>query len=232
MSDLRCTCGNVLPPSFPGARVTCACGAAVDIPGPDPAAERASTPYRAASAVVAAEPLAACPFCGHESPALARVCPTCDVRLESARCRRCFALGAPGAYTCSGCGAALPRDVLFDPNDAPCPRCATPLETARGEADPVHECPRCGGIFASISVLPRILVEAENGRLPLTRGGKVPVANEAHYVPCPMCHARMNRTGFAKTGVIVDVCARHGTWFDPGELTRALGLVAQRRRVL
>ena len=43
------------------------------------------------------------------------------------------------------------------------------------------------------------------------------------YVPCPLCHATMNRVNFGKvSGVIVDVCKMHGTWFDAGELTRVV----------
>ncbi len=36
----------------------------------------------------------------------------------------------------------------------------------------------------------------------------------------------MNRKNFgASSGVIVDVCAKHGTWFDAGELPRVLAFV-------
>jgi Zn-finger nucleic acid-binding protein len=38
----------------------------------------------------------------------------------------------------------------------------------------------------------------------------------------------MNRVNFGKrSGVIVDVCKGHGTWFDAGELTRAIEFVAR-----
>jgi Zn-finger nucleic acid-binding protein len=47
----------------------------------------------------------------------------------------------------------------------------------------------------------------------------------------------MNRVNFGKvSGVIVDVCRAHGTWFDGGELTRVVsfaafgGLTKARRR--
>jgi Zn-finger nucleic acid-binding protein len=37
----------------------------------------------------------------------------------------------------------------------------------------------------------------------------------------------MNRKNFAEvSGVIVDVCKKHGTWFDLGELPRVLAFVA------
>src|SRR5690606_12635056 len=93
------------------------------------------------------EPAATCPFCGHECPALARICPGCDVRLENVRCARCYSLQPPGAFTCRRCGQGLELEPLFDPTDAPCPRCVTPLEAPPGAEAPLNECPRCGGLF-------------------------------------------------------------------------------------
>jgi len=59
------------------------------------------------------------------------------------------------------------------------------------------------------------------------------------YVPCPQCGQLMNRLNFARcSGVIVDVCKGHGTWFDRDELRqivefiRAGGLEASRTREL
>ncbi len=47
------------------------------------------------------------------------------------------------------------------------------------------------------------------------------------YIPCPECTSLMNRKNFGgMSGVIVDVCKRHGTWFDLGELPRVLAFVA------
>jgi Zn-finger nucleic acid-binding protein len=71
-------------------------------------------------------------------------------------------------------------------------------------------------------------------RRPLApKGVGVPV----RYLPCPTCSALMNRHNFGGTsGVIVDVCGRHGVWFDAGELPRVLtfvesgGLAESRRR--
>lgn len=123
--------------------------------------------------------------------------------------------------------------MLFDATDAPCPRCATPLETPRDAREPVHECPRCFGVFVTREVLERVVEEASRGRIPVARDGRPSsgaVTVAAHYVPCPMCHARMNRTTLARgSGVVVDACARHGTWFEAGELTRTLVSLATRR---
>ena len=39
------------------------------------------------------------------------------------------------------------------------------------------------------------------------------------YVKCPECAQLMHRVNFAKcSGIILDVCKGHGTWFDRDEL--------------
>ena len=48
-----------------------------------------------------------------------------------------------------------------------------------------------------------------------------------NYIPCPECAVLMNRKNFGGTsGVVVDVCKKHGTWFDEGELPRVIAFVA------
>jgi Zn-finger nucleic acid-binding protein len=99
----------------------------------------------------------------------------------------------------------------------------------------MHECGRCGGLFLDHPTLARIVQERETaGPLPvpgarpfeLTRTAGL-VEREVRYVKCPMCHERMNRVNFGRrSGVVVDVCRSHGTWFDPGELTRVTEWVA------
>jgi Zn-finger nucleic acid-binding protein len=43
---------------------------------------------------------------------------------------------------------------------------------------------------------------------------------------CPLCQAVMQRSAFGKTsGILVDVCAAHGTWFDRGELEQVIDFV-------
>jgi Zn-finger nucleic acid-binding protein len=90
----------------------------------------------------------------------------------------------------------------------------------------VHECPRCGGLFVRREALAEILAAAEISG-PMQVPPKPSVLAEVQYLPCPMCHSSMNRLNFGKlSGVIVDVCKKHGTWFDAGELTRVVAFVA------
>jgi len=166
-------------------------------------------------------------------PPLARLCVGCDVRLDKVRCARCFSLQAPGDFACARCGQPLELEPLLDASDAPCPRCSTPLESASGTDARLHECPRCGGLFVPRDALAAILCSAEeDGRGPGARpfgadAGRTPTAMPVRYLPCPLCHATMNRVNFGKvSGVIVDSCRAHGTWFDAGELTRVVAFAA------
>ncbi len=46
------------------------------------------------------------------------------------------------------------------------------------------------------------------------------------YRRCPMCNEWMQRRNFGATsGVVVDVCAPHGVWFDAWELQQVLSFV-------
>jgi Zn-finger nucleic acid-binding protein len=170
---------------------------------------------------------------------MVRVCPHCDVRLDNVRCTRCYSLQPPGSFACGRCGQALELEPLLDATDAPCPRCKSPLETTGGGGVPyaanaglvqdarVQECPRCGGMFVPRDALAEILCRAElNG--PFTEAHRpVMPLDQVKYVPCPLCHTSMNRVNFGKvSGVIVDVCRPHGTWFDGGELTRVVAFAA------
>lgn len=229
MSSACTHCGRDLPPAFPGAVVACAaCGQSTAIERISVAAS--SSPYRDAGSAAPPEADVRCPYCSHACPPLVRICPSCDVRLENVRCAGCYSLQAPGAFTCARCKRSLELEPLLDPTDAPCPRCRHPLEVASEAAgerdDRVRECPRCGGIFVPREALAELLARAEvHGAISVVQRGTTPDA--VTYPPCPLCHVPMNRVNFGRvSGVIVDVCKAHGTWFDAGELTRVLAFVA------
>ena len=43
------------------------------------------------------------------------------------------------------------------------------------------------------------------------------------YRNCPVCKEQMARRNFGKrSGVVVDICRKHGTWLDAGELNQLL----------
>jgi Zn-finger nucleic acid-binding protein len=91
-----------------------------------------------------------------------------------------------------------------------------------------EECHGCGGAFVDLETLAWAQAHADELR---SQSGVASIAGTAahsldRYVKCPRCRDVMNRKVFGKrSGVIVDVCRAHGTWFDAGELARALDFV-------
>lgn len=230
-------CGAKLaePAVFPGGTVRCACGTENVVLPPPAASPPAAGPYREAAPVAPVvehtgeATMLACPFCGGPCTQDARACPHCSVELAAVRCPRCFALHFTGARFCSQCRAELHAEPLLDASDAPCPRCARPLGTTRDAG--VFECAACGGLFVDHTAFATLAAEKEAEAKPFAaRAPHAPPSKldaEVHYVKCPVCGNVMNRINFGhRSGVIVNVCGHHGTWFDAGELTRVLEWIA------
>ena len=94
-------------------------------------------------------------------------------------------------------------------------------------ATAMRECERCAGLWVEVAALEKICADREEQSAVL--GAALPAAQQVaanvesdkvHYVPCPQCGQLINRINFAHcSGVIVDVCKGHGTWFDRDELS-------------
>lgn len=100
-----------------------------------------------------------------------------------------------------------------------------------GSAD-LRECPQCEGLWADKDTLQQICSDRERQAAILGMPTVVKtdlignVEQNIRYMPCPMCKTLMNRVNFSRcSGVIVDVCARHGTWFDKDELRRIVEFI-------
>ena len=169
-----------------------------------------------------------CPACGAPVEAGARHCSYCRAPVATVRCAACFDVSPPGAVHCAGCGRELGLEPIPEPAPFGCPACGRELTAFAGGPGRLYDCPACGGQFVEQALLRELLERREIygsavPRRPLApRGELAPV----RYLPCPACEALMNRTHFGGTsGVVVDVCARHGVWFDAGELPRVLAFV-------
>jgi Zn-finger nucleic acid-binding protein len=92
----------------------------------------------------------------------------------------------------------------------------------------LHECPKCFGIWLDTMMFERVCRSAEREASLLGAAQPLPTAGLApvRYVPCPECRQLMHRVNFARcSGVIVDVCRPHGTWFDRHELHRIVAFI-------
>ena len=94
---------------------------------------------------------------------------------------------------------------------------------------PLHECGKCYGLWLDTASFEHVCRNAEQKAAALgsaqSVGGPAALA-PVRYVRCPQCNELMHRLNFARcSGVIVDVCRAHGTWFDANELHRIVHFV-------
>ena len=171
-----------------------------------------------------------CPVCGAFARDAERTCRHCSTLLATLRCAQCFELNFPDDLHCRGCGLELGLEPIAEGSKLACPDCKLPLHAFKAGAGELYACERCGGQMVTHGLL-RSLVEQKDvlgSALPTgseaVRGN--PLSDRVRYRPCPACEQFMHRKNFGGTsGIVVDVCTLHGTFFDPGELPRVLEFV-------
>lgn len=114
-----------------------------------------------------------------------------------------------------------------------CPKCSQTLAVAvEGECE-VDVCSSCRGIWVDLveeksllQIKPEVFSIDELRRLrsvyePLGR------IDPVKYVPCPICGDFMSRkTWGSHSGVVVDKCLKHGTWYDADEMEKIREYIA------
>ena len=101
---------------------------------------------------------------------------------------------------------------------------------------PVHGCRRCGGVWIGNETLDGLVEAAASTGERVTVAGtgtvhrrQLPTGTMTGpivYRRCAECNTPMTRRNFARiSGVIVDTCGQHGTFFDAGELEDVLAFV-------
>jgi Zn-finger nucleic acid-binding protein len=147
-----------------------------------------------------------------------------------------------GSKHCQRCGAAaaIPKQTGSPQRD--CPRCRLEMSSLTIGSTPVRECEQCLGLWLDVASFEKLCVDREQQSVVLGTASLAPTSavqqrKKESYVPCPECLQLMNRINFARcSGVIVDICKGHGTWFDRDELSRIVefirggGLEASRAR--
>ncbi|MBN2359899.1 MAG: zf-TFIIB domain-containing protein [Deltaproteobacteria bacterium] len=176
-----------------------------------------------------------CPSCGGTIEAKAQRCRFCHTQLTRRNCPKCFAALREEARFCDQCGASV-RPLTADTMRASthdCPRCQMPLFFQTCSEYPVEVCGQCLGMWLDHETLEHIYRDAPK-RLESVAPQALPVADpgaandrlppqRTAYIPCPVCKRMMNPTNYARrSGVIIDVCRDHGTWFDADELNKIL----------
>jgi Zn-finger nucleic acid-binding protein len=179
-----------------------------------------------------------CGECGGPNAAGVRRCEFCRAAIATLRCGDCYQLNVPQNDFCSGCGHVLGLQPIELPSELDCPECGTRFRSLDGDPGALHDCENCGGQFVEHRLLNALIERRRRYRIDAARRA-VPPTGPVRYFPCPACAQIMNRRNFGKaSGVIVDVCARHGVWFECGELPKVLafveggGIATARRREL
>lgn len=185
-----------------------------------------------------------CPMCGAAAETDSPHCLYCNARLATVACPSCFGMIFLGSRHCPRCGALAERVEVQSAGSRQCPRCRVPMEAIAMGAAQLHECARCEGLWVAAAAFEQICADREQQSILLGMPGAGRAVKSSgaeqgsvRYVPCPECHQLMNRVNFARcSGVVVDVCKGHGSWFDRDELQRTVefiragGLTASRAR--
>jgi Zn-finger nucleic acid-binding protein len=174
-----------------------------------------------------------CPMCGAPVADLnSPQCEHCGARLATVACPSCFGLIFQGAKFCSHCGAKVDRTEVDSTTTRQCPRCNLNLNAVLVGNTSLRECPHCEGIWVDADLLQQICADREKQSAVLGLPFIIEptevenIEEHIHYLRCPICSQFMNRVNFAHcSGVIVDVCMPHGTWFDKDELRRIIEFI-------
>jgi len=207
--------------------IPCRCGESVD-----------ARPREPQDAVVAR-----CGACGAQVQPDQEECAYCGSAIVRDRghlsliCPECYARCAEDARFCTACGVGFePQKVEIQGIELPCPVCSLLMPPRQVAGVGLNECSSCHGLWVpeeSFDGLVNRAIETRRSGGALSAGafaprvtGSNPAAQEIRYRRCPVCEAFMQRRNFRKSsGVILDVCAEHGTWLDADELEQIAGFI-------
>ena len=180
-----------------------------------------------------------CSNCGGVLRDAARKCDYCaaEITLEERRlasiCPKCFARMAVGAKFCMECGIEVqPQALLAFAEGTVCPRCKAPLASRMLGNVAVVECAHCGGFWMNQDAFVSACEQNDiGGEIERALGGRPPRQDPAQqapvsYLKCIACGELMWRKNYGhSSGVIIDVCNKHGVWLDHRELQKILAFV-------
>lgn len=117
-------------------------------------------------------------------------------------------------------------------SDINCPKCSVKMTSVKLNGAESNECPGCGGIWVAhfeekqvLEMMPKVFTIEElrnfkNAYKPESCTEKI------RYFKCPGCGKFMWRKNYMHhSGIIVDTCKKCGTFFDKGELEKAVEFI-------
>ncbi len=180
-----------------------------------------------------------CSSCGAPRGQRASVCRHCGSEFTlieqdlNTVCPACFVRVSDHARFCHACATPLTAELVAgQPTRHVCPACK-PRRRLRsrqlGESQfSVLECPGCAGLWIGLKTLDRILeLDARRAGPIVLNQPRRPSTYSKEYRPCAVCQGLMPRRNFGngQSGVVVDVCGFHGSWFDVDEFAQLLNWV-------
>ena len=172
-----------------------------------------------------------CPMCGAATSSDASQCRYCEAQLATIACPSCFEMMFIGSKHCPRCGATADRDDTTVTTGKHCPRCRSAMQVVTVGKQKVLECATCLGLWLTPNSFEKICADKEEhsavlGSASLANANRGVPETKVNYIPCPECSQLMNRANFARcSGVIIDLCKKHGIWFDRSELSRIVEFI-------
>jgi Zn-finger nucleic acid-binding protein len=169
-----------------------------------------------------------CPSCGASVSSDATNCLYCGAMLQTVACPSCFGLLFKGTKFCPHCGAKAQAQAEGTKTGEVCPRCHGELLAIKVGDTPLEQCGQCGGVWVDSATFEQICSdrEAQAAALGLHLPPPRDLETDVHYLKCPKCPGLMNRVCYAnRSGVVIDVCRKHGIWLDRDELRRIIEFI-------
>jgi len=174
-----------------------------------------------------------CPNCGAAAPYDSPSCTYCGSSIAARICPSCFGSVVVGMKHCPLCGSVVSPPDSKTESDLKCPTCKQALVGTLVGQHSLHECLQCGGLWIDKHSFQDICTREEEQEAVLrfrfeekaeTNG--VRHKRKRAYIPCPECGKLMNHKNFSRnSGVVLDWCRDHGSWFDRNELQKIVAFI-------
>jgi Zn-finger nucleic acid-binding protein len=174
-----------------------------------------------------------CPNCGAAVAPDGTSCVYCGSSIAVRVCPSCFGSVSVGMTHCPHCGAEASNSEPGKTDTFRCPRCEANLSPISVGKHLLQICSLCGGLWADKNAFQAICSHEEDQEAVLgfrseaSQSQPVPESKRRRaYVPCPQCGKLMNQKNFSGcSGVVLDWCRDHGSWFDKDELRQIVTFI-------